>query len=146
MSAENSKWIDWREYMPEDAANNYEFGSIPVLQKFAFLLLKQAALLERVPVSTESRRVDLARALLMGISGNAQAAVRLAKESFANEVYPILRSLVERIVTFYYLQSCDESELQDYVDYSNQKAIEGSRKQFRSMARDFLLRQLGSPI
>ena len=145
MNVKNPNWIDWREYMPEEKANTHEFGSVAVLEKFTFLLLNQAAFVDMVPVSTELRRVDLARPLLMGIRGNAHAAVKLAKENFGNEVYPLLRSLIERIVTFYYLQFCDESELNNYVDYANQKTYRRFAREISINGKNFSVQASSVP-
>jgi hypothetical protein len=122
MVSNSEDWVNWRDYMPENVANNYDFGSVPIVEKFAFLLGKQALLIDKeIPVSIDQNRLAIARPILMGISSNAIASIKLAQRSFGNEVYPILRSLIERIITFYYLQVCDENELKSYVDYSKQK-------------------------
>lgn len=65
----------------------------------------------------------MALPLALGISSNAIAIVKLAKENYGNEIYPIARSLIERLITLYYIQSCDELELNNYIDYSKQKTF-----------------------
>jgi hypothetical protein len=122
MQADNKNWVNWHEFMPKEEADNFDFGSTAVVSKLAFLLVKQAGIMGmKIPISLGENRLDLARPLLCGISSNALAIVNLAKNSFGNEIYPIARSLIERIITFYYLQSCSESELENYIDYSKQK-------------------------
>ena len=118
---DTKNWVDWHEYMSREKADNYEFASAPVVEKFAFLLGRQSGIMDKIPVSVESKRLSATRPLLMGIASNAIAAIKLALQNFGNEVYPILRSLVERVITFYYLQACIESEFQNYIDYSAQK-------------------------
>jgi hypothetical protein len=121
MQINKENWVNWHEFMPKEDADNFDFGSAAVVYKLAFLLGKQALIMERIPISLGQNRLDLSRPLLLGISSNAQAIIKLAKDNFGNEVYPIARSLIERIITFYYLQSCDQSELDNYIDYSKQK-------------------------
>jgi hypothetical protein len=121
MQVGNKNWVNWHEFMPKEDADNFDFGSAAVVSKLAFLLGKQALIMEKIPISLEENRLDLARPLLLGISSNALAIIKLAKDNFGNEVYPIARSLLERIITFYYLQSCSEPELGNYIDYSKQK-------------------------
>lgn len=123
MDTSKNHWINWHEFMPAHEADNRKFGSSAVVSKFGFLLGKQALLMNEIPFSLESKRLSLARSLLMGISSNALAIIQLAKHNFGNEVYPIARSLLERVITFYYLQFCDEQEIQNYIDYSRQKTF-----------------------
>ena len=121
MKESSENWVDWHDCMAKDEADDFEFGSPAVVSKFAFLLAKQAAIMDTIPVSLGSDRLDVAKPLLMGISSNALAIVNLARNNFGNEVYPITRCLIERLITFYYLQFCDKSEISDYIDYSKQK-------------------------
>lgn len=123
MDTRKSNWVNWHEYMPNEEAENYDFGSTPIIEKFAFLLLNQAGLMKKKPISLEAKRLFLAIPLALGISSNAIAIVKLAKENYGNEIYPIARSLIERLITLYYLQSCDEPELDNYIDYSKQKTF-----------------------
>jgi hypothetical protein len=125
-----NNWVNWHEYMPNEEAENYDFGSTPIVEKFAFLLLNHAELMKKIPISLESKRLFLATPLALGISSNAIAIVKLAKESHGNEIYPIARSLIERLINLYYIQSCDEVELDNYIDYSKQKTF---RKLNRSL-------------
>jgi hypothetical protein len=121
MGVDNIEWVNWHDYMPKEDADNFDFGSGAVVSKLAFLLGNQALIMGKLPIELSEHRLDLARPLLMGISSNAMAIVKLARENCGNEVYPIARSLLERIITFYYLQSCPEPELENYIDYSKQK-------------------------
>lgn len=121
MKDKNRKCVDWNKYMPKEKADDYTFGSVAVVEKFAFLLGKQAMIMDKIPFSMESERLDATKPLLMGIASNTMAIIELAQQNFGNEIYPILRSLIERIITFYYLQSCDVSEFENYIDYSKQK-------------------------
>jgi hypothetical protein len=114
MNTKHKNWVNWHEYFPSDHADNYDFGSTPILEKFAFLLLKQAGLMKKIPISIEENRLFLAIPLALGISSNAIAIVKLAKDNFGNEIYLIARSLIERLITLYYLQSCDDHELDNY--------------------------------
>lgn len=101
---------------------SFKFGSELLLAKISTLLKSQASLLDELPIECNSRRFNVARPLIMGIASNTKAVIELAQLGFGNEVYPILRSLLERIVTFYYLHVCSEEELQNYVDYSVHKS------------------------
>ena len=76
----------------------------------------------------------------MGISSNAQAIVELAKKNFGNEVYPIARGLIERIITFFYIQFCDENELANYIDYSKQKSFRKLDRNIRINDKTFTIK------
>jgi hypothetical protein len=141
MENERLGWIDWQEYLPEKEANDYRFGSSALVSKFAFLLAKQAFLMGEIPFDLGSHRLDVARPLLMGISSNANAVVKLAKENFGNEVYPIARCLIERIVTFYYLQYCNDADLKNYLEYSRQKAFRNTNRKMAVNDKIFSLKR-----
>lgn len=130
MDEDSKNWFKWKDYFPPEEAANFELGSSTLVSKFSFLLTKQAFILESILPSLETPRLALTVPLLMGISSNAKVIITLAGKNFGNEIYAISRSLIERLITFYFLQCCSESEINDYVDYSNQKTV---RKMKRSM-------------
>ena len=79
--------------------------------------------MQDIHLASASERLSSSLPLLVGISSNALSIIQLAKENFGNEVYPISRCLIERIITFYYIQYCSDSEFQNYMDYSHQKTF-----------------------
>jgi len=144
MAGPENNWVNWHDYMPEKEANDYTFGSAATISKFAFLLAKQATIMEKLPVDLEGDRLSLARPLLMGISSNALAIVNLARNNFGNEIYPISRCLIERIITFYYLQYCDDEERINYIDYSNQKAYRKLNRAIKVNDDEFSIKYMGN--
>lgn len=116
MEIKKSKPIDWESKMSSK------------FQKIAFCLLYQAESLIELPLDFKVKQLQAGRILVNSIVSNAKAMVMLAKNSFANEVYAISRSLFERIITFYYLQGCSEIEFKKYIDYSKQKTYRKSQR------------------
>ncbi len=145
MTAESQEWIDWSKYLPEMEANDCKFRSVGVMKKLAFLLLKQSFVIMRIPSADVSSRFEISHPLLIGIAENAKGVVMLAREGCVNEMYMVLRSLVERIVTFYYLQFCDESERQDYKDYSLHKTLSQYNREISINGKTFSIETGNAP-
>jgi hypothetical protein len=97
------------------------FVSTQALEQLARLFERQTQILSKIPISTSVERIDLGIPLIQGVYSNAKAIILLARNNFGNEVYVVLRSLLERVITFFYLQACDKGELSKYIDYSRQK-------------------------
>jgi hypothetical protein len=121
MSQENKEYIDWVSIMSSEDAVDFSYGSTALLDKLGILFANVAFLLDELPLDINNKKYLYARPLIVGISSNAKAVIKLARLGFWNELYPIMRSLLERIVTYYYLQYCSEEEFQNYIDYSVQK-------------------------
>lgn len=107
--------------MSPEEARNFRYGSSALLHKQAILFANVAFLLDDLPLDIGNSKYLFTRPLIVGIASNAKAVIKLARLGFWNELYPILRGLLERIITYYYLQFCSEEEFQNYIDYSVQK-------------------------
>jgi hypothetical protein len=130
--------------MPPEIAAEWEFGTPGFIEKMSWLISKQAVMLQRLSSDGMKDRLSIGFPLLVGIASNAIAILRLARQNFGNEVYPLLRTLIERTLTFYYLQCCDEVELENYVDYSKQKALRKLHREIRINEKVFRLKYSGS--
>lgn len=139
----HTNWVDWNEFMPPEKADDYTFGSFTVLEKFMFLLGKQALILKGITMPDDPKRIVAAYPLIIGMESNARAVIKLAQKGFVNETYPIFRSLFEKIVTFYYLQVCDDDEFKNYIDYSKQKTYRVATRELSIHDKKFSLKYSG---
>jgi len=121
MSKESEEYLDWSTIMSDEDALDFSYGSSALLDKLGILFANVAFLLDKLPLDTNKKKYLYTRPLIVGISSNAKAVIKLARLGFWNELYPILRNLLERVITYYYLQFCSEEEFQNYIDYSVQK-------------------------
>src|SRR5690606_8134130 len=85
--------------------------------------MKFSELLSDLPNSYSDKKLDNIIFLPWSISYNAKAIYFLGKNNFGNEVFILLRVLLEKIITFHYLQICDEDEYENYIKDSKQKSI-----------------------
>lgn len=75
---------------------------------------------------TTGRKNERIRSLypvLHGIASNIHSITLLTDQNKSNDAYIIARSLVERVITFLYLQCCEDEEFDNYIDYSMQKLV-----------------------
>ena len=100
---------------------NFKFGSINVLKNLIIFVERQVDILEELPVNLPKKRIELALPLINGISSNVSALILLSKNNFGNEVCIVLRAVLEKIITFFYLQVCSDIEYDNYIKYSKQK-------------------------
>jgi len=70
-----------------------------------------------------SERIRSSYPILHGIASNIHSIILLTAQNKSNDAYIIARALVERVITFLYLQCCDKDEFDNYIDYSTQKVV-----------------------
>ena len=85
--------------------------------------IKFSELLSDLPNSYSDKKLDDIIFLPRSLASHAKAIYFLGKNNFGNEVFILLRALLEKIITFHYLQICDEDEYENYIKYSKQKSI-----------------------
>ena len=117
----NEDRIDWQTIMPPKEAENYKFGSSGLINKLTLLFANVAFILGDLPLDLGNKKYLYTRPLVVGIASNSKAVIKLANLRFWNELSPLLRGLLERIITYYYLHFCSDEEFQNYIDYSVQK-------------------------
>ena len=96
-------------------------NDIESVKQLSLYLIKQAELLDKTPLETGIDRLDRIRFLILSITSNARSIDLLARSSYGNEAFVIARCMLERIITFFYLQSCGDEEFSNYQKYSMQK-------------------------
>ncbi len=106
-----------------DSSAEKKLGSIETVSYFANQLLEQTDLLSSLSIKDETDRIGNTFFLPWSIVESSKALHLLAKNNYGNEVYVLLRGLIEKIITFYYLQACSDQEFDNYIKYSRQKTI-----------------------
>jgi hypothetical protein len=105
--------------------------------------LKFAELLSNLPSSYTDKKLDDIIFLPWSIAHNSKAIYFLGKNNFGNEVFILLRALLEKIITFHYLQICDEDEYKNYIKYSKQKSIWKMNRSIRAGEKGFSFEMKG---
>ena len=68
------------------------------------------------------KRIVVVLPIYDGIVSNLESIRILIENQKCNEAYVIARSLIERVITFLYLQCCTDEEFDRYIMYTSQKA------------------------
>jgi hypothetical protein len=82
--------------------------------------------------------------LVGGTASHAKACVALVATGVGNEVFVLYRSFLERLITFYYLQACDQEEYDRYIAYSIHKTYRKMDRTLRVGEKAFTLKYTGS--
>ncbi|MHC9510394.1 DUF5677 domain-containing protein [Kangiella sp. M94] len=101
------------------------------LEELLAIFESQAKCLSKVNnVTTGDLKFDLGRNLIYTIVSKCRAIHILTAASSDHEVQIIARSLLENIIDYYYIQSSEESEFKNYIDYGVQKSyrVKAGRK------------------
>lgn len=105
-----------------------EFGSDKSTGRLFDFFISQLALLEKLYQHqfTNLKHLDDARVgklypLLFSIHHTGISISLLSSHLHINECYILARSFLERLITYIYLLSCDESEYSRYISYTKQK-------------------------
>ena len=146
MINDETKYFEWEKFLPADIAADSEYGTKALVEKLSWLLSRQTVVLEELHSKMESRRLAVAGPLSMAICDSTKAAILLARNNYGNEIFPLLRSALERIITIYYLQCCHEEEFHDYIDYSKQKAYRSFSKEIEINGKSFFQSPSASTI
>ena len=102
-----------------------------------------AELLSNLPSSYSDKKLDGIIFLPWSIASNSKAIYFLGKNNFGNEVFILLRALLEKIITFHYLQICDEVEYENYIKYSKQKSIWKMDRSIAAGEKEFSIKMRG---
>lgn len=128
-----------------------EFGSDKVTKRFFNFFNSQFALLEKLYQHqfTNLKHLDDARLgelypLLFSIWHTGTSISLLAMHLHVSECYILARALLEKIINYTYLLSCDEQEYLLYVEYTKQKAYRVLDRSFTSGETKVHLRWSGS--
>lgn len=93
------------------------------VERLAGYFARLAELLSSLSGSYSSSRLQDLMFLPWAIASNSKALCLLARNGFGNETFVLLRALIEKLVTFYYLHACEKEEFENYIKYSRQKTI-----------------------
>ena len=92
-------------------------------EKLAGYFIDLAELLSSLSGSYKNNRFQELMFMPWAIAENSKALYLLAKNKFGNEAFVLLRALIEKLITFYYLHACEQDEFENYIKYSSQKTI-----------------------
>lgn len=114
-----------------------EFGADKSTGRFFDFFMSQLALLEKLYQHqfTNLKHLDDARVgklypLLFSIHHTGISISLLSSHLHINECYILARSFLERLITYIYLLSCDESEYSRYISYTKQKGYRVLNRSF----------------
>jgi hypothetical protein len=107
--------------MSETQPEKKPIGAPEHLDMLSKHYMRQANILRAFPIRRLPDRLGTAATLFESTVGGAYAIHTLAKNGYTTDVYVVLRALLERVVTLFYLMAASEDEFNAYIQYSIQK-------------------------
>lgn len=97
------------------------FGEDAFIERQYEIANRLGKLISNFPLCEEDERYNLATPLVMALGRDIAAINKLKGSGLGYQSLPLMRVVIERLITFYYLMSCDAEELKNYEAYSKQK-------------------------
>ena len=90
------------------------------------------------------KRIVITLPIIDGIVSNLEVIGILIENYKTNEAFVIARSLIERIITFLYLQGCTNDEFEKYIKYTSQKIYRKSNQYFNVENSKFTVEEINA--
>ena len=78
--------------------------------------------------------------ILHGIVSNIHSIALLTEENKCNDAFIIARALVERLITYLYLQCCSQDEYKNYIAHSQQKSYRKLNQSLKVNDKEFIIK------
>lgn len=125
--------MDKTEKINEHTPNYDVHERLKISREYLILQYKLLnELIEIIDRNGRPERLHNLGVLLFSILSNAKALINLIDNGFLTEAYIIARSYLEKCVNFCYLNVCDDSEYDNYLDWSSQKIFRAIKTRQRA--------------
>lgn len=104
-------------------------------------------LIQIIDKSGRPERLNNLGILLFSLISNGKSIINMINGGFVPEAYIIARAFLEKSVNFCYLNTCDESEYDNYLDWTYQKlvrAIYTKQKAYKNLGHEILIPDIDS--
>jgi len=119
------------EYARLKVCEEYFIAQYPLLNE----------LIEIIKKNGRPERLFELSLLLPSLISNSKSIINLINSDFIPEAYIISRSFFEKCVNFCYLNTCDEKEYENYIDWfyqKNMRSVYTRQKAFKSFGREVI--------
>ena len=97
------------------------FGEDAFIKRHYEIANRLGKIISSFPLCEEDERYNLATPIVMALGRDIAAMNKLKTSGLGYQSLPLMRVVIERLITFYYLMSCDSEEMENYEAYSTQK-------------------------